>query len=126
LNNGVVLRLLVRMRFSMNEFSAAELFYVEPGDKIRYGLVSLGEPGYLSGMALGCGLHDRWFERRQNLGIFLFTTASRSSLGPTQFPIQWDLSLGTVRWEGVDWMHLAQDRDQLWALVNTVLNFSVP
>jgi hypothetical protein len=21
--------------------------------------------------------------------------------------------------EGVDWMHLAQDRDQLWALVNT-------
>jgi hypothetical protein len=28
--------------------------------------------------------------------------------------------------EGVDWMHLAQDRDQLWAVVNTVMNLWVP
>jgi hypothetical protein len=25
----------------------------------------------------------------------------------------------------VDWIHLAQDRDQLWALVNTVMNLRV-
>jgi hypothetical protein len=25
-------------------------------------------------------------------------------------------------WEGVDWIHMAQDRDQWWALVNTVMN----
>jgi hypothetical protein len=25
-------------------------------------------------------------------------------------------------WEGVDWMHLAQDRNQWWAVVNTVMN----
>jgi len=25
-------------------------------------------------------------------------------------------------WEGVDWMQLAQDKDQWWALVNTVIN----
>jgi hypothetical protein len=31
---------------------------------------------------------DRRFESRQKLGIFLFTTASRSALGPTQPPIQ--------------------------------------
>jgi hypothetical protein len=24
--------------------------------------------------------------------------------------------------EGVDWMHLTEDRDQWWALVNTVMN----
>jgi hypothetical protein len=29
-------------------------------------------------------------------------------------------------WEGVDWMHLAQDRDQWRALVNTVMNLRVP
>jgi hypothetical protein len=29
-------------------------------------------------------------------------------------------------WEGVDWIHLTQDRDQRWALVNTVMNLRVP
>jgi hypothetical protein len=29
-----------------------------------------------------------------------------------------------IWWEGVDWIHLAQDRDQWRALVNTVMNFS--
>jgi len=25
-----------------------------------------------------------------------------------------------IRWECVDWIHLAQDRDYWWAVVNTV------
>jgi hypothetical protein len=29
-------------------------------------------------------------------------------------------------WDGVDWIHLAQDRDQLRALVNIILNLRVP
>jgi hypothetical protein len=29
-------------------------------------------------------------------------------------------------WEGVDWMHLAQDRDQRQDLVNTVINLYIP
>jgi hypothetical protein len=37
----------------------------------------------------GYGLDDRRFESRQELGIFLFTTASRPALGPTQPPIKW-------------------------------------
>jgi hypothetical protein len=42
------------------------------------------------------------FDSRRGLGIFLFTTASRTALGPTQPPIQWlpgALSLG-VKWLG--------------------------
>jgi hypothetical protein len=52
------------------------------------------------GIALGYGLDDRVFKSRQRLGIFLFTTASRTALGPTQLPIQWlpgALSLGVKR-----------------------------
>jgi hypothetical protein len=47
-------------------------------------------------------LNDRGFESRQGLGIFLFATASRPALWPTQPPVQWvprALSLG-VKWPG--------------------------
>jgi hypothetical protein len=48
-------------------------------------------PGYGTGIAQwhSARLDDRGFESRQGLGIFLFTTASRPVLGPTQHPIQW-------------------------------------
>jgi hypothetical protein len=31
-----------------------------------------------------------------------------------------------ITWVGMDWIDLAQDRDQWKALVNTVMNFLVP
>jgi hypothetical protein len=31
-----------------------------------------------------------------------------------------------VRWERMDWIALAQDRDRWWALVNVVMNLQVP
>jgi hypothetical protein len=34
--------------------------------------------------------------------------------------------LSEIVWEGVDRIHLAQDRDKWWALVNTVMNLRVP
>jgi hypothetical protein len=36
------------------------------------------------------------------------------------------MDLKEIGWEGVDWMHLALDRDQWWAVVNTVMNLQVP
>jgi len=36
---------------------------------------------------LGYGLDDRGFESRQRLGIFVFTTASKAAVGPSQPPI---------------------------------------
>jgi hypothetical protein len=31
-----------------------------------------------------------------------------------------------IGWGGMDWIHLAQDRDQWKALLNTVMNLRVP
>jgi hypothetical protein len=36
------------------------------------------------------------------------------------------MDLREIGWEGVDWMHLTQDRDQWQALVNVVMNFGDP
>jgi hypothetical protein len=35
------------------------------------------------------------------------------------------MDLREIGWEDVDWIHLAQDRDQWWALVKTVMNVQV-
>jgi hypothetical protein len=34
--------------------------------------------------------------------------------------------LREIRWDGVDWIDMGQDRNQWRALVNTVLNLRVP
>jgi hypothetical protein len=36
------------------------------------------------------------------------------------------MDLREIGWDGVDWIDLAQDRDQWRALVNTVMNRRVP
>jgi len=36
------------------------------------------------------------------------------------------IDLGEIRWEGADWFHLAQNRDQWPSHVNTVMNLWVP
>jgi hypothetical protein len=36
------------------------------------------------------------------------------------------MDLGEVGWDSVHWFHLAKDRDQWQALVNTVMNYWVP
>jgi hypothetical protein len=35
------------------------------------------------------------------------------------------MDLRETGWKGVNWMHLAQERDKRWALVNTAMNFQV-
>jgi hypothetical protein len=36
------------------------------------------------------------------------------------------MDLREIGWDGVDWIYLAQDRDQWRALVNKVMNLRVP
>jgi hypothetical protein len=36
------------------------------------------------------------------------------------------MDLGEIRWGGVDWIGLAQDRDKWRALVNAAMNLPVP
>jgi hypothetical protein len=36
------------------------------------------------------------------------------------------MDLGEIRWGGVDWINLAQDRDRWIVVVNAVMNLRVP
>ncbi|PNF22799.1 hypothetical protein B7P43_G02532 [Cryptotermes secundus] len=36
------------------------------------------------------------------------------------------MNVGEIGWDGMDWLDLAQDREQWRALVNTVMNLRVP
>jgi hypothetical protein len=36
------------------------------------------------------------------------------------------IDLTEIGWEGVNWIHLVQDRDQWRAVVNTIMNLRVP
>jgi hypothetical protein len=36
------------------------------------------------------------------------------------------MDLTEIGWQGVDWMHLAQDRNQWQAVANIVVNLQVP
>jgi hypothetical protein len=36
------------------------------------------------------------------------------------------MDIREIRWEGVDWIHLAQDRNQWRAVVDTVMYLRVP
>jgi hypothetical protein len=52
-------------------------------------------------------------------------TAGRTGtwVGGWYYDEYWRVGMG---WDGVDWIDLAQDRDQWRALVNTVMNLRVP
>jgi hypothetical protein len=36
------------------------------------------------------------------------------------------MDLREIGWDGVDWIELAQDKDQWMAIVNTVMNLRLP
>jgi hypothetical protein len=36
------------------------------------------------------------------------------------------MSLNKIDWEGVNWIHLARDRDRWWYFSNTVMNYWLP
>jgi hypothetical protein len=64
-------------------------------------------------------------ERRNAYRILVGNPEGRTSLGRPRR--RWvDNIKMDLREVGWDWIDLAQDRDQWWALVNTVMNLRVP
>jgi hypothetical protein len=67
-------------------------------------------------------------EVRGAYNILVGRPEGRRPLGRTRR--SWEDNIKMDLWEiefgDVDWIHLAQDRDRWWVLVNTVMNLRVP
>jgi hypothetical protein len=59
--------------------------------------------------------------------VYLVVDSVRSpeTFGYTLVEDKIRMDLREIGWEGVNWIHLAQDKDQRWAAVNTVKNHQV-
>jgi hypothetical protein len=66
-------------------------------------------------------------EKRDAYGILVGKPEGKRPLGRPRR--RWEdnikMDLREIRWDGVDWIGLAQDRVQWRAIVNTVMNFRV-
>jgi hypothetical protein len=100
--------------------SEAHTYLYRGHDWLTEFIVSYTENLALPGLATGWTMRVLGFDSRWGLGIFLFTTASRTALEPTQPPIQWvlgALSLGIKR-PGREAIHpLPQYAFMAWCLV---------
>jgi hypothetical protein len=66
-------------------------------------------------------------EKRNAYIIFVEKPEGKRPLGrETQVGDNIKMDLREVGWDGIDWIHVTQNRDQWWALVNTVMNLRVP
>jgi hypothetical protein len=70
----------------------------------------------------------RMGEKRNAYGILVGKPEGKQPLG--RLRSRWvgniKIDLREIGWNGMDWIDLAQDRDQWRALVNTVMNLRVP
>jgi hypothetical protein len=70
----------------------------------------------------------RTMEKKYAYTISVVEAKGKSPLGKPRH--RWEhnikIVLGEIGWDGMDWINLAQNRDQWPALVNTIMNFRVP
>jgi hypothetical protein len=69
-----------------------------------------------------------FFDRWNAYGIFVGKPEGKRPLGiPRRRRVDnITVDFREIRWGGMDWINLTQDRDRRWALVNAIMNIRVP
>jgi hypothetical protein len=83
----------------------------------------------LTGLDCGGGGGSQYISLHDfNFGPYLSAVEGKKPLGRPRS--KWEdnirLDLREVRWEVVDWIRVAQDRDKWQTVVNTTMNLQVP
>jgi hypothetical protein len=73
-------------------------------------------------------MYDAWGRRGMHIGILVGKPEGKRPQGRPRR--RWEdnirMDLREIGWGGMDWIDLAQDRDQWRTLVNTVMNLRIP
>jgi len=70
------------------------------------------------------GGHVARMGKIRNAYILVGKLEGKKSLGRPR--LRWEDNIRMDLREGLDWMHLAQDRDKWRAVLNTVMNLKIP
>jgi hypothetical protein len=62
------------------------------------------------------------------IGVLVGNPIGKKSIGRPRSRQEYDIrmDLREIGWDSMEWIDLAQDRDEWWALVNTAINLRVP
>jgi hypothetical protein len=72
-------------------------------------------------MGRACSTHG------EKINAYMILVGKPEGKRPLEIPRRrWEDNIREMGWGGMDWIDLAQDRDQWRALVNTVMNLQVP
>jgi hypothetical protein len=73
-------------------------------------------------------MYHAWGEKRNAYRILVGKSERKRPLGRSRRRWEYKIKMDfrEIGWGGMDWIDLAQDRDQWRALVNTVMNLGVP
>jgi len=73
------------------------------------------------------GMWHIWGENRYRLGVVQKFEGQRPYRRPWHGRVyNINVDLKEIRWDVLDWIALAQDRDKWWVLVNLVMNLQSP
>jgi hypothetical protein len=70
----------------------------------------------------------RMGKKRNTYGVLVRKPERKRTLRKTRCPLEHNIKmdLREIESDNMDWIHLVQNRDQCWALVNTVMELRVP
>jgi hypothetical protein len=73
-------------------------------------------------------LYYLWERRGMHIGILVGKPEGKRPLGRPRrrWVDSYKMDLRDIRWDGVDWINMAQDMDQWRTLVNMILSLRVP
>jgi hypothetical protein len=79
-----------------------------------------------------CTLHQKYYKGdkiKDEMGRACSTQGREGKRLPRRPRHKWEdnirLGLREIGWKGMNWIHLAQDRDQWWSFVNKGMNLQV-
>lgn len=80
-------------------------------------------------MGRSCGMHGEG-EKQNSHGILVGKSKEKRPFGTSKSQAKWEgniiMQFKAKGWDGTEWIHVVQNRDKCWVIVNMSKNFQIP